>query len=73
MRVLRDDDQDYKSDKEPEEVKKSRKRAWTSEEDQLLIKLVDQYGPQKWTWIASYLPHRIGKQCRERWHNHLNP
>jgi len=33
MRVLRDDDQDYKSDKEPEEVKKSRKRAWTSEED----------------------------------------
>ena len=22
---------------------------------------------------ASHLPGRIGKQCRERWHNHLNP
>ena len=23
--------------------------------------------------ISSHLPGRIGKQCRERWHNHLNP
>ena len=23
--------------------------------------------------IAGHLPGRIGKQCRERWHNHLNP
>jgi len=23
--------------------------------------------------ISEYLPARIGKQCRERWHNHLNP
>ena len=23
--------------------------------------------------IASSLPGRSGKQCRERWHNHLNP
>ena len=23
--------------------------------------------------IAENLPGRIGKQCRERWHNHLNP
>ena len=23
--------------------------------------------------IAANLPGRIGKQCRERWHNHLNP
>jgi predicted transcriptional regulator len=23
--------------------------------------------------IAEHLPGRIGKQCRERWHNHLNP
>ena len=35
--------------------------------------LVEQYGPQKWTQIAENLPGRIGKQCRERWHNHLNP
>lgn len=23
--------------------------------------------------MAEHLPGRIGKQCRERWHNHLNP
>jgi DNA-binding NarL/FixJ family response regulator len=23
--------------------------------------------------VADNLPGRIGKQCRERWHNHLNP
>ncbi|CAD8056438.1 unnamed protein product [Paramecium sonneborni] len=37
------------------------------------MQLVEQYGPHKWTFIASKLPGRIGKQCRERWHNHLNP
>lgn len=39
----------------------------------LVIKLVEKHGPQKWTFIADHLPGRIGKQCRERWHNHLNP
>jgi len=32
-----------------------------------------KYGAKKWSLIASNLPGRIGKQCRERWHNHLNP
>lgn len=39
----------------------------------MVIKLVEQHGPQKWTFIANHLSGRIGKQCRERWHNHLNP
>lgn len=30
-------------------------------------------GPKKWSQIASQLVGRTGKQCRERWHNHLNP
>jgi hypothetical protein len=46
---------------------------WTLEEDMMVIKLVEKNGPQKWTYIAEHLPGRIGKQCRERWHNHLNP
>jgi hypothetical protein len=46
---------------------------WTQEEDHVVVELVGSHGPQKWTFIASYLPGRIGKQCRERWHNHLNP
>ena len=27
----------------------------------------------RWAAIAQQLPGRIAKQCRERWHNHLNP
>lgn len=49
------------------------KGPWSKEEDEELLQLVDQYGPKKWSTIAQHLPGRIGKQCRERWHNHLNP
>lgn len=49
------------------------KGPWTSEEDAIVIRLVETYGPHHWSVIASHLPGRIGKQCRERWHNHLNP
>ena len=50
-----------------------RKRAWNEEEDNKLITLVKQFGPNKWSFIASQMIERVGKQCRERWHNHLNP
>jgi len=36
-------------------------------------RLVAKQGPRKWSSIAAHLPGRIGKQCRERWHNHLDP
>ncbi|KAG5039570.1 Transcription factor MYB98 [Glycine soja] len=49
------------------------KGQWTSDEDRLLIQLVEQFGVRKWSHIAQALPGRIGKQCRERWHNHLRP
>ncbi|VFQ97678.1 unnamed protein product [Cuscuta campestris] len=49
------------------------KGPWSKEEDEIIIELVDKYGPKKWSTIAQHLPGRIGKQCRERWHNHLNP
>ena len=49
------------------------KGPWTEEEDRMVLHLVEKNGPQKWTLIAENLPGRIGKQCRERWHNHLNP
>ncbi|XLR48294.1 hypothetical protein S83_032954 [Arachis hypogaea] len=49
------------------------KGPWSKEEDEIIIELVNQYGPKKWSTIAQSLPGRIGKQCRERWHNHLNP
>ncbi|KAF8088150.1 hypothetical protein N665_0550s0009 [Sinapis alba] len=49
------------------------KGPWSKEEDDTIIALVEKYGPKKWSSISQHLPGRIGKQCRERWHNHLNP
>ncbi|KAJ9702355.1 hypothetical protein PVL29_004203 [Vitis rotundifolia] len=49
------------------------KGPWSKEEDEVIIELVNKYGAKKWSTIAQHLPGRIGKQCRERWHNHLNP
>ncbi|XP_010918509.1 uncharacterized protein [Elaeis guineensis] len=49
------------------------KGTWTREEDDLIIQLVEKHGYKRWSVIAKSLPGRIGKQCRERWHNHLNP
>ncbi|KAA8530221.1 hypothetical protein F0562_004930 [Nyssa sinensis] len=39
----------------------------------LLVLLVKQHGVRKWSYIAQMLDRRVGKQCRERWHNHLRP
>jgi len=39
----------------------------------MVVELVDKYGPKRWTQISKHLQGRTGKQCRERWHNHLNP
>ncbi|KAJ8536463.1 hypothetical protein K7X08_034864 [Anisodus acutangulus] len=52
---------------------KSGKGQWTIEEDKILINLVEKFGDRKWSQIAKMLKGRIGKQCRERWHNHLRP
>nr|AAH70808.1 Myb1 protein [Xenopus laevis] len=49
------------------------KGPWTKEEDEKVIELVKKYGTKHWTLIAKQLRGRMGKQCRERWHNHLNP
>ncbi|KAI5191919.1 hypothetical protein NEMIN01_1737 [Nematocida minor] len=49
------------------------KGPWTREEDEKLRVLVKAFGPKRWTYIAKKLGGRVGKQCRERWHNHLDP
>ena len=49
------------------------KGPWTSEEDTLVAELVEKYGQKKWSFIARQLQGRLGKQCRERWYNHLSP
>lgn len=49
------------------------KGPWTPEEDEKVIRLVKLHGNKKWSFIARQLKGRLGKQCRERWYNHLNP
>jgi hypothetical protein len=49
------------------------KGPWGKDEDDVVMRLVAQYGPKRWSLIASNLPGRTGKQCRERWHNQLDP
>lgn len=46
---------------------------WTKAEDAALVSLVKLHGPRNWTSLAARMPSRSGKQCRERWLNHLNP
>ncbi|KAK1290162.1 Myb-related protein 3R-1 [Acorus calamus] len=50
------------------------KGPWTKEEDDRLIEGVREHG-KRWSLIVKSLPFpaRSGKQCRERWSNHLNP
>ncbi len=49
------------------------KGPWTPEEDAKVVRLVKLHGNKKWSFIARQLTGRLGKQCRERWYNHLNP
>ena len=54
------------------------KKAWTETEDMALIRVVNAIGSKSWTLVSIELKrsenyHRTGKQCRERWNNHLNP
>ena len=51
----------------------TKKNAWTAEEDLTLARIVEECGPGRWTKVAQQLPGRMGKQCRERWFNHLAP
>lgn len=46
---------------------------WTTDEDETLSRLVREYGAKQWTVISTMMDHRTGKQCRERWRNHLDP
>ena len=46
---------------------------WSASEDAELTRLVQARGPRRWPTIAAAMPGRTGKQCRERWHNQLDP
>ena len=47
------------------------KGAWTPEEDQELLRLYRYYG-KNWSHISKSMPHRTGKQIRDRFLNALD-
>ncbi|KAF8646509.1 hypothetical protein HU200_065727 [Digitaria exilis] len=51
-----------------------RKGPWVAEEDEVLLRHVQEHGPREWSSIRSkgLLP-RTGKSCRLRWVNKLRP
>lgn len=63
------------------ENKQKTRHTWSVEEDDALVGIVQVRGPRNWNIIAKALnsalygsmPIRQGKQCRERWFNHLSP
>ena len=63
-----------------QDISKSR-NSWRPDEDQILQEIVNFRGAHNWSSAAKELNHRVhdslpvrrGKQCRERWFNHLNP
>jgi hypothetical protein len=47
------------------------KKTWNDEEDRRLLDLVRQYGTKEWSKHGELMDGRTGKQCRERYMNHL--
>lgn len=50
-----------------------RRGPWVPEEDQLLLQLVCEQGPNNWVRISQHMHYRSPKQCRERFHQNLKP
>ncbi|CAH2069486.1 unnamed protein product [Thlaspi arvense] len=71
--VVKDATRDDQNSTKKRPYKNLIKGQWTADEDRKLIRLVRQHGERKWAMISEKLEGRAGKQCRERWHNHLRP
>ncbi|KAG7450145.1 uncharacterized protein BT62DRAFT_961767 [Guyanagaster necrorhizus] len=53
---------------------KSTSRAWTQEEDDLLVQVMNRNGGfENWKEVATLIPGRTNKACRKRWLHSLCP
>ena len=66
-------------EQQQKEMPRQARCPWTQQEDVIITELITLHKRQ-WSKIAQDLQLRIGrtnprtgKQCRERWHNHLDP
>jgi hypothetical protein len=49
------------------------KGSWSRHEDEIIIRYVAENGKKSPSKLSALLLGRIGKQCRDRWMNALNP
>jgi hypothetical protein len=49
------------------------RRNFAADEDEYLTFLVQQYGVINWSLIASHMPGRTSRQCKDRWTHYLSP
>jgi myb proto-oncogene protein len=54
-------------------ISSTSKVKFTLQQDQIIIKLVGNNPNPNWTEIAKQVPGKTGRQCRERWHQVLDP
>ena len=53
---------------------RTHRRKWTAEEDDTIRQLMQKSSaPVQWSMMAAQMNGLTGKQCRERWHNQLDP
>jgi hypothetical protein len=64
---------DEPSDEDPPRPASVHKVKWTDNEDKMLLSYIEKHGTTNWSMVASGMPGRTGKQCRERWTNRLDP
>lgn len=57
-----------------EESKKGRSyKKFSQNEDQILKNIVELFGAKNWRFIASMIPNKTPRQCRDRYVNYLSP
>jgi len=71
-RGKRYNDQDSPSAVSPSNSKAT-KNKFSPQEDEALIKSVQENGSGNWYLIASQIPGRTPRQCRDRYNNYLSP
>jgi len=49
------------------------KAKFNTQDDLRLQQIIGEHGDQNWKLIASLMPGRTPRQCRERWENYINP
>lgn len=70
--MMNDKDNPPKNQQKPKGSTFSRK-PFTPDEDAKLVEIVSVQPFLNWQYIASLLPGRTARQCRERWSEYLNP